>query len=361
MDENIILGVNSCEGKYSNSVDIRFTKKCDNRCEFCIEKKGIDALNEKPNVDKIVESTIMSGKKEVLILGGEPMLHTKEILEYITKIGEKVDNVYITTSLPKTFITDIVTVCKIMDKITCMNISLQHYDKSINNRVLRASSNHDRIGIIKMLVDRGYTNKIRVSLNLVKGYIDSMDELIKSLSVLNDLGITNVKINELQNSPKSYINFEKIMGIKLASPFCTGCQNLLDDKIFNKRFNTMNIILKRACYNVEKSLAYNKYDKLKEGFMEGNKKFSIPVIYEDGSLHDGWKHKGGGGMEPMRVVEVTNLLEISREELYQLVEEGIIHEIDMYGKKYYSKQTVIDYLLSGYKSSSETQCHGISY
>lgn len=34
---------NSCDGAFS-SLDVRFTKRCDNNCEFCIEKLGIDSL-----------------------------------------------------------------------------------------------------------------------------------------------------------------------------------------------------------------------------------------------------------------------------------------------------------------------------
>jgi 2-iminoacetate synthase ThiH len=45
---------NSCDGYYT-SMDVRFTKACDNSCQFCIEKQGLDNLG-KPNVKKMIDS-----------------------------------------------------------------------------------------------------------------------------------------------------------------------------------------------------------------------------------------------------------------------------------------------------------------
>lgn len=61
---------NSCDGAY-DSLDVRFTKACDNDCAFCIERNGINSLGL-TNVEKMIDSTIKSGINSVLILGGEP-------------------------------------------------------------------------------------------------------------------------------------------------------------------------------------------------------------------------------------------------------------------------------------------------
>jgi organic radical activating enzyme len=84
---------NSCDGKYS-SIDVRFTKKCDNDCSFCIEKGGLDSLG-KPNVDELIKSTISSNLKDVLVLGGEPFLYPEELLKYIKGIREHATDIYI--------------------------------------------------------------------------------------------------------------------------------------------------------------------------------------------------------------------------------------------------------------------------
>ena len=99
----INLKVNSCDGIY-DSLDVRLTKACDNRCEFCIEREGLESLGN-TKVDKLITSTIKSGKKDILILGGEPLLNPKIALEYIQGIREYVETIYLTTSLPKSLTT----------------------------------------------------------------------------------------------------------------------------------------------------------------------------------------------------------------------------------------------------------------
>lgn len=77
--------INSCDGIYNDSLDVRFTKMCDNNCAFCIERGGIDSFG-KTNVKKLIKETIISGKKNILILGGEPLLNIEDTLEYVVGI-----------------------------------------------------------------------------------------------------------------------------------------------------------------------------------------------------------------------------------------------------------------------------------
>lgn len=63
------LYCNSCDGIYHEFLDVRFGRQCDNNCSFCIEKAGVD--DKGIDVDKLIKSTLESGKKGVLILGGE--------------------------------------------------------------------------------------------------------------------------------------------------------------------------------------------------------------------------------------------------------------------------------------------------
>lgn len=45
---------NCCDGIY-NSIDVHFTKACDNNCGFCIDKKYKGLGLDKPNVEEIVK------------------------------------------------------------------------------------------------------------------------------------------------------------------------------------------------------------------------------------------------------------------------------------------------------------------
>lgn len=123
--------INSCDGIYNDSLDVRFTKMCDNNCAFCIERGGIDSLG-KTNVKKLIKETIMSGKKNILILGGEPLLNIKDVLEYVVGIRDYVDHIYLTTSLPESISQNYNCFLQIVDYLDGLNVSLQHYNKRIN-------------------------------------------------------------------------------------------------------------------------------------------------------------------------------------------------------------------------------------
>ena len=160
--------INCCDGIYS-SLDVRFTKSCDNSCSFCIEKRGLDSLG-KTDVDKMVESVKNSGIKDILILGGEPFINPSLLLDFVSKIRPIVNKIYITTALPISFILKSEICNNIVNQIDGLNISIQSIDNNKNIEVLRANSHHDRIKLLEKLL-KDFSDKIRVSINLSKGGI----------------------------------------------------------------------------------------------------------------------------------------------------------------------------------------------
>ena len=285
----IKLHSNSCDGCYSDSLDIRFTKSCDNHCPFCIERQGIEG---KPiNVENMIDSTIKSGKKNILILGGEPLLEMENVFKYILGIRGYVDKIYLTTSLPYTILEKWNVFEKIVLFLDGLNVSLQHYSSNRNNNVLNASSNHDRIALLqKMCENDMIARKTRVSINLVKGYIDSKLEIDRFLSMMELIGVRHVKINELQGSEDLYVSFEKVYGKKLPSPYSHGCQT----EVILPHHN-IKITLKRSCFCVNDELTASISDVVK-AFIKMFSKKERPhqmVVYEDGLLTDGWLKKGG--------------------------------------------------------------------
>ena len=245
MKDLFVMNVNSCEGIY-DSLDVRFTKNCDNNCSFCIEKDGLPLLTMAP-ISELIERTIESNISNVLILGGEPFLYPDRLLEYVSGIKPFVKSIYITTSLPKTFITEKNTVNMIMGVIDGLNVSIQSTDFVKNNEILNASSEHDRITVLRNLCHL-WNPKIRVNLNLCKSGINTRTKLIKTLLDLHYNSVKTVKINELQNADEEYISYEDIMNIKMPSPYACGCQTRI---YVNCSFAyEMNLWLKRSCFFV---------------------------------------------------------------------------------------------------------------
>lgn len=276
---------NSCDG-VNNSLDVRFTKACRNNCEYCIDKVGLDCLG-KTNVKEMIKETNKQEVADILILGGEPFIESKKLLQYIKGIQKEGRKIYITTSLPEECNVSNPIFLKIMDIVDGINVSFNSTDNVLNNKIF----NGEKINRLKVLkaINKKYTDKVRVNLNLVKGVIDSMEDVRKSLEDLNNAGCKEVKFNELQHSSDLYVSFEKIMEWKLGSPYATGCQTHIG---VYKDIRT--VMLKRACFIVEESLKANFQDFMKVLYKKifWTKRQGSKVLYENGVISEGWIKKG---------------------------------------------------------------------
>lgn len=277
------LKCNSCDGIYSSSLDVRFTKLCDNDCSFCIERNGLASLGP-TDVETMIQSTIDSGLQTILILGGEPFLQIDKLYTYVKGIRSHVKEIFITTSLPKQLDINNIKVLQILSIINGLNVSIQHHDPEINNKILIARSGHNRLEQLGRILSLSVIDSkaIRVSINLVKGHIDTKEKIDECLAYLYGLGTTHVKINELQNS-NQYVNFESVYGMKLPSPYSNGCQ-------YDIQIHKMRVTLKRSCFVVEESLYPSVMDIIKTVIRRLKPaKTSCTVMYEDGSISNGWR------------------------------------------------------------------------
>jgi len=278
---------NSCDGYY-RSIDVRFCKRCSNACSFCIERNGIKQCGC-TNVAEITKSTLSSDRDNVLILGGEPLEEIEKARDYVKNIRKYKKHIYLTTSLPKDIYEHPDTFYEIMEMLDGLNVSLQHYDPDINNDVLNAGFRHDRIQMLEGIC-RKWPHKVRVSINLVKGYIDSRKEIDKFLDVMESIGVKHVKINELQNEEEIYVSFEKAYGMKLKSPYAHGCQHDVSIR------DNMRVTLKRACFCVNSNLEASFADLIKAVLKKLMNIHPEPqvVIYENGMVSNGWIQKKEG-------------------------------------------------------------------
>ena len=278
--------INSCDGAYRNSLDVRFTRACDNPCPFCIERSGLAPSSH--DVQKMIRRAVESDRQEILVLGGEPLLDLNAIKRFVDGVKNACADkkIYITTSLPHSIVEDYGAFYDVASKISGLNVSLQHYDPMKNNDLLHATCRFDRIALLQKILS-DFAEKTRVSLNLVKGNIDNREELYAALRKLESIGCQHVKINELQHEPELYVSFEDITGRRLKSPFSHGCQTDI-----NLGFN-MRITLKRTCLLVEESRMATLPDFIKlAGKLirrKGNDSGRCMVLYEDGSLSKGWR------------------------------------------------------------------------
>lgn len=283
---------NGCDGIY-RSYDVHFTKFCDNNCSFCIDKQCWSPNEGKPDYKAMAKSIIenQDGFDDVMILGGEPCLFLDELLEFVKLIKEyTLLKVYCTSSLPKTCYDNKNKFFDILNLVDGFNISVQHYKEEVADAIRGCVSQYDRQSFYKELP---FKYKIRLNLNLVRGYLDSRASIIRCLLHYDRFGFGSIKLSELQNCSDSYVSFEKVFNCKLQSPFSFGCQTKPDLYAITGYHFLPPVILKRSCFLCEDSLKANLIDTAKmvtkvfiDDRISPQPKFG--VVYEDGTIKNGW-------------------------------------------------------------------------
>jgi len=240
------------------------------------------------SVSEMIQATYDTGIKNVLILGGEPMLYPERLLGYVLGIRHFVDTIYITTSIPFAMKEHSEVIKCILNNIDGLNVSVQATQWKLNNKLMHASSDHNRLEILREL-NKDYADKIRVNLNLTKDGIGTISKLTTALFHLESIECKYVKLNELQGAYGQYVSFEGmtrgIFKSNLNSPYAYGCQTRLELPFFK-----MEIILKRSCFVVSKQKKAGFMDLLKALYKKffHRRKNKFAVLYENAKIERRW-------------------------------------------------------------------------
>jgi Thiamine biosynthesis enzyme ThiH and related uncharacterized enzymes len=287
---------NACDGTYK-SLDVHFTNVCDNACTFCINNGSATINDGKPDWRSMVK-TILERRadfEDVLILGGEPCLFLDELMLFVTEIKKQTSlRIYCTSSVPKTCFDNKDKFYALLEALDGLNISAQHYLESKADCIRQRKSQYDRQSFYAELPHK---DKIRINLNLVKGFLDSKEEIIACLQHFDAMGFHEIRLTELQHAPKEYVSFEDMTGARLQNPYSGGCQTLINPLATLGVYTNAKIILKRSCFVCEPSRNANLRDFAKLAWKIitfPGRSFSgeYGILYEDGRTASNWL-KGG--------------------------------------------------------------------
>lgn len=303
--------INACDGYRRSregdtipdqSLSVRLTASCDNSCSFCIAAEDMK-ISHKFDKEALVKQTIDSGTDTVSIIGGEPFLFMKRLIEYLDDIRDKVESIYITTSLPITLERQWDDFKNAMSKIDFITISIQDMDYARNNDLMNSKKKFDRVSLLKrILEDEDLNEKVTVNMNLVKEGIDTEDSFFEALYLLDDWGLKHLRINELMHAPKQYVNFEEMLGLELPPPYSGGCKTKMHF------IDGMDIYLKRSCFMTEETLGATEeeVDKLeyKAAHVDSYMQPGWRILYEHGEYDHKWRHVRPEGRKklPLTVV-----------------------------------------------------------
>ena len=285
----IKYNVNACD-QICNELQIHFTKLCPNKCPFCIDatNKGLTGVCKMPQVTEIYKRIVeyKDNIESICISGGEPMLFITHLLSLIQMVKSNTNlKVYVISSIPKQCETYPNTFRQILDLIDGLAISPQHYREEIADQMRGKESKFDRQ---KFYAELPHKEKISININMVKPYLCTKDEIIACIKHYNDLGFKDIKLVELFNMEKMYVNFEEVFGVKLKSPFAHGCKTEFDITPWIPSYDG-KFTLKRTCFLVNNLLHANMSDMFKAATRKlFEKKYYFGVVYEDGSIHPYW-------------------------------------------------------------------------
>ena len=281
------LKCNSCDGGRYRSFDIHTTSLCPHKCPYCIDEHNRHCKENVPDFARIAQTIInhAADLDDVLFLGGEPCLYLEPLLKCIQTVKAQTSlKIYVTTSVPNTCFRHPETFFELIESVDGLNISAQHYNELIADKIRGTTSSFNRQEFYAQLPQK---KKIRINLNLIKGFLDEKQDILNTLHHYDDMGFGSILIRELQHTPTYYASFEKAMDMHFPSAYSYGCQTTI--KIPGEHFSCP-IILKRSCPLVEPSIHVHPEDCIK-AFLKlftsshGN---TFGVVWEDGSLKEGW-------------------------------------------------------------------------
>lgn len=292
----IKYNVNTCDHTPKMSeIMIHLTKVCPNNCIFCIDKIN-HGINQKiPNIQAIINTIDIYKDKvnNITISGGEPCIFINELLELVTWIKENTKlNILLITSIPNICYEQKDKFFKILDKCDSLQISLQYYSDVIGDRIRESKTTYDRHEFYKDIIEHFGADKIIGSINIFKPYFEHKYDIINNVMLFNQLGFKNIKICELFEADEYYIDIPKMLGIKMNSPFASGCKteykNTYDWTINGKPFDG-HLYIKRSCFYRTKHQEANIWDFIKicTRWMFA-KKYFFGVIHEDGTIAPYW-------------------------------------------------------------------------
>jgi hypothetical protein len=240
----------------------------------------------KPDVEAIINTIEenQEGFDDVLFLGGEPCLYLDQLLLCVAwiKFNTKL-KVYVTSAMPKVLFDKQEKFHCLLNMVDGFNISAQHYDETIADKIRCTESKYDRQKFYAGLPNK---DKIRINLNIVKPYLCNSIEVMNAIEHYDRMGFNSIKLSEIQHGTDQFISFEEMTKISMDSPYYYGCQSYITDVFFGIK---TPVLLKRSCFLCEETLGASFMDGLKVAskfFFKPDNKYG--VIYGNGELKGGW-------------------------------------------------------------------------
>lgn len=212
------------------SLYVVMTRNCNAKCPFCEFRGNIDTVDTNIFKRYFAELLTKCVVTTVHFTGGEPSLEKDTLFEICKYIKEVSPHTVTSVNTNGIYLKELVE-CAYIDNVA---LSRHHYEDDINQQLFGTQS-IATLEDIRNLTDK---SKLHVSCNLMKGYIDSKEELQRYLDTLGSVEVQDVGL----------------VGLMSVNDFCkTHYIDILDidvaslDKIINNRRFYKKVEDKKVC------------------------------------------------------------------------------------------------------------------
>lgn len=237
-------------GKFYNpcNLNIFITNKCQNNCDFCINKQ-----NDRTDVDDKLYFTILYDGLETLvggnlhleatITGGEPTLNPKRFVETLKCLREYniKERTVSTTGIGllnkyegKTILQHLID----FDYTHNISISRMAIDENENNQILNGNNIDNET--LRKIAFNAYVNgvQLRTSTNIIPGHVDSVKKILDFVDFQHSLGINSCLFREIVG-PGCFPIDDMCETIRT-------CQDFAYERTLNGMFYDIDVYLYRA-------------------------------------------------------------------------------------------------------------------
>jgi pyruvate-formate lyase-activating enzyme len=260
---------NFCGGNFQDWLEVNLINVCNAKCSWCIERNGYHP-DHIATTKEIADAAIASGKKNIILLGGEPLLY-KNIEELIGRIAEGGCSVWITTNgsrlTPEYVLVN-------LEFITGINISIHHYDLEKNKEITKLPI-HESVLISSIGLLRDWGIHVRMNCNIIKGYIDTPEKIVAYVQWAKKIGAGKVRFAELKQDDEEFIDLAAILDHKYGlndNPFTLGCNS--------------DCVIEGIPVNFRQMCGLQTSRRIAP---ENPKQFVKEVLYYDGIMYKGWQ------------------------------------------------------------------------
>lgn len=275
---------NFCGGAFTDWLEVNLLELCNGNCSWCVEKNGYHP-KYKANWKDICIQAIDTGKKNIILLGGEPTLYKnlREVIEYLDCYDK---NVWMTTNgsrITPQFVS------KTLVKLTGLNISIHNYNLETNYKITGIRLNQQ---ILTEAIEKlhKFGANVRLNCNCIVGNIDNEKEIKSYIKFAKSIGADSVRFAELKFDEDNFVDLDKIFDHKYGlnnDPYKLGCNT-------NTIIDGMPINFRQMCglQTPRRPIP----DKLEQATKQ--------VLYYDGKIYNGWKLVKEHDMTDKEIVEL---------------------------------------------------------